>query len=46
MDMAGHGIPALTPQQIAAQSSAPIGSKSLQETGGRARRRSRSVSTI
>src|SRR5437016_555785 len=31
MDMAGHNMPALTPQQIAAQSSTPIGSKSLRE---------------
>jgi nickel-dependent lactate racemase len=31
MDMAGHSMPALTPQQIADQSNAPIGSKSLQE---------------
>ena len=31
MDMAGHNKPALTPQQIAEQSSQPIGSKSLRE---------------
>ena len=29
--MAGHNMPALTPQQIAAQASEPIGSKSLRE---------------
>ncbi len=31
MDMAGHNLPVLTPQQIAGQSSQPIGSKSLRE---------------
>jgi nickel-dependent lactate racemase len=31
MDMAGHNMPALTPQEIATQSSTPIGSKSLLE---------------
>ena len=31
MDMAGHNLPVLTPQQIAAQSNEPIGSKSLRE---------------
>jgi len=31
MDMAGHNLPALTPQQIAQQSNTPIGSKSLRE---------------
>jgi nickel-dependent lactate racemase len=30
-DMAGHGLPALTSEQIAAQCSAPIGTKSLRE---------------
>jgi len=31
MDMAGHNLPILTPQQIAEQSSQPIGTKSLSE---------------
>ena len=31
MDMAGHNMPALTPQQIAEQCNKPIGSKSLRE---------------
>src|SRR6266567_141668 len=31
MDMAGHNLPVLTPQQIAEQSSQPIGTKSLSE---------------
>jgi len=31
MDMAGHNLPALTPQQIAEQCNKPIGSKSLRE---------------
>jgi len=31
MDMAGHSLPSLTPQQIAQQCAAPVGSKSLRE---------------
>ncbi len=31
MDMAGHNMPALTPQQIAEQCGRPIGAKSLRE---------------
>jgi lactate racemase len=31
MEMAGHGLPVLTPQQIAEQCNRPIGTKSLQE---------------
>src|SRR6266567_8974224 len=31
MDMAGHNLPVLTPQQIAEQANQPIGSKSLRE---------------
>lgn len=31
MDMAGHNLPALTPQQIAEQSNTPVGARSLRE---------------
>ena len=31
MDMAGHNMPALTPQQIAEQSNRPLGTKPLRE---------------
>lgn len=31
MDMAGHNMPALSPQEIGAQASQPVGSKSLRE---------------